>query len=60
MSIFINKPKTSQRNHIKAYSKVEASNDQNQTLGMLLKANALQASIDEVESWENGIKPHKS
>lgn len=50
---------TSQMHHTKAYSKVEASNDQGQTLGMLLKANALQASINEVESWGNGIKPHK-
>lgn len=55
-----NKIKTSQRNHTKANSNVETSNDQNKTLVMLLKANEIQASMDEVRLWKDVIKPHKS
>lgn len=52
--------KTSQRHHIKAHSKIEISNDQNQTLVMFLKANAPQASIDEVELWKKMVSNHIS
>lgn len=54
VSIYIRKLNTSQRNHIKAHSKIVTCNDQNQTLIMLLKENELQESIDEVkikEEW---------
>lgn len=60
VSIHIRKLKTSQRHHIKTHSKIEATNDQNQTIVMLLKTHALQANINEVELWKNGFKPHKS
>lgn len=56
----IRKLKKSQRHHIKTYSKVETNSDYNQTLVMPLKENELQANIDEVELWKDGIKPHKS
>lgn len=58
VSTHIRKLKTLQRHHIKHTQRFKTSNKK--ILIMLLKANELQANIDEVELWRNGIKPYKS